>query len=327
MKVFWLVTALLAVAFDLAGQAPVRAEIGALVPTGAQARPTLQRGEYRVGQDDVLEISVFEIPELGTVSRVTASGYVSLPLVGPVEVAGWTVTELAEQVAVSLRANYVKDPHVTVFVREYASQPVSMIGAVNSPGIYQIKGEKRLLEMLSMAGGLAGNPGSTIQIIRASSALSTGSDVPTQFEAVDVDIEALLEKGKTELNIPVYAGDVINVQQAGSIFVIGETIDSGEKVLRNGRNVTVTQAVALAGGFTPDARRDESMIIRVHSNGTREEIPVGDPNRMLSGEVLDVALLPNDILWIPPNKAKPILRRVLDTTIGVVTSIVIFSVR
>ena len=202
-----------------------------------------------------------------------------------------------------------------------------MIGAVNSPGIYQIKGEKRLLEMLSMAGGLAGNPGSTIQIIRASSALSTGSDVPTQFEAVDVDIEALLEKGKTELNIPVYAGDVINVQQAGSIFVIGETIDSGEKVLRNGRNVTVTQAVALAGGFTPDARRDESMIIRVHSNGTREEIPVGDPNRMLSGEVLDVALLPNDILWIPPNKAKPILRRVLDTTIGVVTSIVIFSVR
>ena len=119
MKVFWLVTALLAVAFDLAGQAPVRAEIGALVPTGAQARPTLQRGEYRVGQDDVLEISVFEIPELGTVSRVTASGYVSLPLVGPVEVAGWTVTELAEQVAVSLRANYVKDPHVTVFVREY----------------------------------------------------------------------------------------------------------------------------------------------------------------------------------------------------------------
>ena len=197
---------------------------------------------------------------------------------------------------------------------------------MKTPGIYQVKGQKRLLDMLSIAHGLAANPGSTIQVIRVSGARPVGSDnLATPPGMVSINIEELLEQGKTELNIPIYAGDVINVLQAGSIFVIGETNDPGEKVLRNGRNVTVTQAVALAGGFAADARKDDSVIIRVHRDGSREEISLGDPNKMLSGEVPDVAMLPNDILWIPPNKAKPVLRRVLDTTLGVVTSMLILT--
>jgi polysaccharide export outer membrane protein len=305
------------------GQTPVPPQVADVLDNGSPTRPSLQRSEYHVGQDDLLEIVVFEIPELGITTRVAASGHVSLPLIGPVQVSGMTTQELATEVEESLRANYIRDPHVTVLIREYASQPVPILGAVNAPGIYQMKGQKRLLEMLSMAQGLNEEPGSTIQVIRAPSGSPSEDGTVPPSESISISIEELLEQGKTELNIPIYAGDVINVLQAGSVFVVGEALAPGQKVLRNGRNVTVTQAVALAGGFTLDARRDESLIIRVHLDGSREEIPVGDANKILRGEVPDVVMLPNDILWVPPNKAKPILRRVLDTTIGVVTGLLV----
>ena len=206
----------------------------------------------------------------------------------------------------------------------FASQPVSIFGAVKSPGIYQIKGQKRLLDMLSMAQGLAANPGSTIQVIRASAAMPVENDTATPPGMVAINIEQLLEQGKTELNIPIYAGDVINVLQAGSVFIVGELNSPNQYVLRNGRNVTVTQAVALGGGFAPDAKPEASMIIRVHLDGTREEIPV-DPEKIFQGEAEDVTMLSNDILFVPASKTKPVLRRALETTIGVATGILTYG--
>ncbi len=292
---------------------------------GPKAFPTSVGSEYRVGQDDLLEITVFEIPELGTTGRVTALGYLSLPLIGPVRVSGMTPQELAVQIEGALRENFVNDPHVNVFVREYASQPVAILGAVKVPGIYQIKGQKMLLEMLAMAQGLTLNPGSTIQVIRgmAAPALDGTDDVPTNAQTVTIDIEDLMERGHIELNIPIYAGDVINVLQAGSVFVVGEAVAPGEKVLRNGRSVTVTTALALGGGFTPDAKRGDVMIIRLHRDGTREEILV-EPDKIMSGDMPDIAMLPNDILWVPSSRTKPALRRMLDATIGVVTGLLVY---
>jgi polysaccharide export outer membrane protein len=186
-----------------------------------------------------------------------------------------------------------------------------------------MKGQKRLLEMLSMAKGLNEDPGSTIQVIRDPSEPPPVDGIVPPSEAISINIEELLEQGKTELNIPIYAGDVINVLQAGSVFVVGEALIPGQNILGNGRNVTVTQAVALAGGFAPDARSDESLIIRVHLDGSREEIAVGDPNKILRGDEPDVVMLANDILWIPPNKAKPVLRRALNATLAVVSGILV----
>ncbi len=290
--------------------------------------------EYRVGQDDLLQITVFEVPELGTTARVTASGYVSLSLIGPVKASGLTPNELGMHIESLLRERYVNNPHVNVFVSEYGSQPVSMIGAVSRPGIYQIKGEKSLLSMLALAGGLTGSAGKTIQIIRGSGTIETdapsrgGLNAPPNLnlpaEAIAVNVEDLTENGRTELNVPIYSGDIINVLQAGSIFVVGETKGPGEYVLRNGRNVMVTQAVALGGGFTENAKRSATLIIRLHRDGSREEISV-DPDKIMKGEMPDVALLPNDILWVPPSKAKPALRRTLDTAIGIATSVLMFG--
>ena len=146
--------------------------------------PTSSAGQdYRIGKDDLIEVSVFEAPELGGASRVTATGTVTLPLVGAVDAAGHTVREVEEAIEQALKEKYVNDPHVTVFLREYASQPVSMIGAVRSPGIYQIKGEKSLLDMLAMAQGLDGEAGNTIQIIRAKSS-GSGPDEASRHDAL-----------------------------------------------------------------------------------------------------------------------------------------------
>src|SRR5262249_33920639 len=161
----------------------------------------------------------------------------------------------------------INEPHVTVFVREYASQPVSVIGAVKLPGIYQIKGQKFLLDMLAMAQGLDQNAGKTIQVIRKQ------ADSTDVSETITVSSEDLFQNGKTELNIAIKAGDVINVLQAGSIFVVGEVMRPGEFVLRQGKDISASQAVALGGGFAKEAKKQECLIVRLHRDGSKEEIP------------------------------------------------------
>src|SRR5262249_8418698 len=134
-------------------------------PTSAPGR------EYHIGKDDLIEVAVFGVPELNTVGRVTASGTISMPLLGPVDVIDASPQEVERKIEEGLKKNYINEPHVTVFIREYASQPVSVLGAVKVPSIYQIKGQKSLMEMLAMAQGLdTATAGSTIQILRRGNA-------------------------------------------------------------------------------------------------------------------------------------------------------------
>jgi polysaccharide export outer membrane protein len=287
--------------------------------------PTSSPGkEYKIGKDDLVEVTVFEVPALTAVSRVTASGTISMPLLGPVEVAGHTLPEVERSIEEALKDKYINDPHVTAFVREYASQPVSVIGAVKFPGIYQIKGQKLLLDMLAMAQGLdSSNAGNTIQVIRAKEP-PDGSRAEPQAQNVSVNIEELFENGNTELNVPIYAGDTINVLRAGSVFVVGEVTRPNEFVLRNGKNVTLSQAVALANGFTKDAKRNDCIVIRYHRDGTKEEIKA-DASKILRGQAMDVTMLPNDILFVPAAKVKPAALRALDSTIAVAMGRIVYS--
>jgi len=288
--------------------------------------PTSLAGqEYQIGRDDLIEVSVFEVPELGGTTRVTAGGTISLPLLGPLDAAGHTPLQVERSIEDALRKRYVNDPHVTVFVRDYASQPVSIIGAVKVPGIYPMKGQRFLLDMLAMAQGVDQNAGNMIQVIRAKpGANETASPDTGARETIGVNVEDLFDNGKTELNIPISAGDVINVLRAGSVFVEGEVIRPNEFVLRNGKNVTVIQAVALANGFTKEAKKKDCLIIRYHRDGTKEEIAV-DTDKILHNQAADVPMLPNDILFVPANKVKPTLLRALDSTLAVAMGRIIYS--
>jgi polysaccharide export outer membrane protein len=282
--------------------------------------------EYKIGRDDLVEVSVFESPDLGGTSRVTASGIISIPLLGPIDVAGHSVQEVERLIEAALKEKYVNDPHVTVFVREYASQPVSVMGAVRRPSIYQIKGEKSLLDLITMAEGLDPlTAGKTIQVIRRNKAPEAGTDLAGGTpQSITIDIEDLFDNGKTELNIPIEAGDIINVVRAGSIFVVGEVVRPNEFVLRNGKNVTVTQAIALANGTTKDAKKNGCVIYRYHRDGSKEEIHV-DYGKILSAGGTDVTMLPNDILFIPANKIKSGLNRALESTISVAMGRLIYT--
>jgi polysaccharide export outer membrane protein len=298
---------------------PIPSTTGEFLTNAPSNGPTSAPGnEYRIGRDDLVDVSVFDVPELTTSARISATGALVLPLIGPVDAAGKTIQELQHSIEEALRAKYLNDPHVTLFVREYASQPVSVMGAVKVPGIYQIKGEKSLLDMIAMAQGLdASSAGKTIQIIRRNSSGSPNVDSSSvPGKAIDIDLEDLFDNGNTALNVPIIAGDVINVVRAGSVFVVGEVTHPSEFVLHNGKNVTVTQAVALASGTTKDAKKQGCVIIRYHRDRTKEEIPV-DYDKVLRGTAMDVMMLPNDILFVPANKVKSTLNRALESTITV----------
>lgn len=279
------------------------------IPT--QTQRATDDAEYRIGPDDLLEITVFEYPDMNTSARVTASGRVTLPLLGVVEAAPLTPRDLEVEIQSRLRDGFLNDPHVTVFVGEYGSQPVSVGGAVRQPDIYQIRGRKFLLDMIALAGGLDEDAGKTIQILRPS---STGA-----LEMLEIDTEQLFIQGRTDLNLPVRAGDTINVPESGSIFVVGEVDSPGEFPLRGGRNVTVTQALALGGGFGEDPKKNDAFITRHHMDGTREEIPV-DLDKIIKNEAEDVVMLPNDILFVPGSPTKAGLKRALDAAVQVATS-------
>jgi protein involved in polysaccharide export with SLBB domain len=130
--------------------------------------------ESRIGPDDLLEITVFEAPELNRSLRVSANGEISLQLLGPVKAGGLTPRQLESVLQELLRRTYMKDLHVGVFVRELQSHPVSVVGAVKKPGVFQIRGTKTVLELLSMAEGLADDAGDTVLVMRGASFSGTG---------------------------------------------------------------------------------------------------------------------------------------------------------
>lgn len=323
MKILWTLILVAVVCLPATAQIPSTRPVVAesFLSTGSSNAPTMALGnDYRIGPNDLLDISVFEIPELTSSSRVSAAGNISMSLVGEIAGAGSTVRELELRVQAELKKRYIKNPNVTVFVREYASQPVSVVGAVRVPGIHQIKGEKTLLDMLAMAQGLDSSASRTLKIFRK----STGSSAPA--DVITINLDDLMEGGKTELNIAIRANDVINVLQSGSIFVVGEVGNPGEFTLRNGKNVTVTQAIALGKGTSKEAKKQACKVIRYRKDGTKEEILV-NLTKILEGRLPDIPMEPNDILFVPPQKMKVGFNRVLDATVGIVTGRLIYGFR
>jgi polysaccharide export outer membrane protein len=195
--------------------------------------------DYKIGPEDLLEISVFEVTELSRSVRVSASGEISLPLLGVVRVRGLSALETERLLTELLRQKYMRDPQVTVFVREYRSDPISVLGAVRTPNIYYIQTRKTLLEVLAMAGGFSETirtPGRTIQVARKSARADAGSAAPVpggaagtpdQQQAIEVPIKALMQGGDSTWNIWIYPGDSVKVALAGQVYVVGNVFRPG----------------------------------------------------------------------------------------------------
>ncbi|HEX7502487.1 MAG TPA: polysaccharide biosynthesis/export family protein [Acidobacteriota bacterium] len=251
-----------------------------------------QSYEYQIGAKDLLEISVFEVPELNITVRVSENGMISLPLLGEIRAEGINRADLEKKIAGMLEKNYLKNAQVTIFIKEFQSKKVSVMGAVKDPGTHDLIGRQSLLQVISMAGGLSEQASDTVIIFRQFRALPSQSLV--------IKLDDLLLKANPKYNIPVFPGDIINVpgSQFLDIYVFGQVKNPGAVRMKKGsEDVTLLRAIAQAGGFSDRARRGKVQITRTEG-GTEKKINV-DVKDILGGGRKDFPLQAFDVVFVP----------------------------
>jgi polysaccharide export outer membrane protein len=271
-----------------------------LINDNAASRQAVSSADYRIGPEDLLDVDVFQVPELKTSARVSAKGYIKLHLVDKIEATGLTVAELESLIAKRLE-QYMTEPVVSVFVKEFRSQRISVLGSVKNPLVYYVTGQKYLLDMISLAGGLSPDAGS-VCIVQT---VTGGSAEKDTRERVVIDLNELLIKGRTELNIPVHSGDVIQVPRSGIFFVTGSVKEPGEFQLRG--KTTLTQALSMAKGLSYEALSSDVKIYRDTGNPQREVLSV-DYDSVLAGKTPDTALMDRDIIIVGNSPIKTFLK-------------------
>ena len=234
--------------------------------------------DYVVGPGDVLRITVFEHENLGMVGRITENGFIIMPLLGPVEVGGSTISLISTKLAALLADGYLVKPMVNVFVEEFRSKSSVVLGHVNTPGLLELSGPTNLLQLLSKAGGLKDGSGDTATIKR---------DNNGKKEVIVIDLVSLFEGGVLANNISIHDGDVVFVSKGGMCYVTGEVESPGAYPCKD--EPTVLKLIALAGGFTGKAAKSNVNIVRV-VDGEKDIIKSVD---------LQKSLLPDDVIVVP----------------------------
>ena len=248
--------------------------------------------DYRIGRQDLLEIRVFDLEELDQTVRVSEDGSITMPLLGRMQIAGLTKTELEELIARLLGERYVRDPQVTIFIREYESKKVAVTGAVKKPGTYEMLGSKTILEMLSLAGGLDSDLGKELFIFR-----ETEDGGSTR---IPVDLEGLLYAADPALNFTVVPGDIIYVPTVEKvrIFVTGAVRKPDLYEVPRSEPVTVLKAITLAGGTTDRAAEKKVTIYRYTADGERISFLV-NLRLIKRGKEEDPVLQKDDLVLVP----------------------------
>jgi polysaccharide biosynthesis/export protein len=219
--------------------------------------------DYVLGAGDLIGITVFEANELNTESRISSRGVITMPLLGQIHLQGLTAMEAEEKIEQALIKDYMHDANVTLFVKERVSQQITLVGAVARPGTYETKVTKRLLEVLSMAGGLTRAAGDTVYVTRQSRDRE-GNEVYL------VDMEQLLDEGRVEMNMYIRGGDVIFVPQSDIVQVEGAVWQPGPVKIDG--SLTIDEAIAAAGGLAQYADEDDIKLIRKDREGKRQII-------------------------------------------------------
>jgi polysaccharide export outer membrane protein len=270
--------------------------------------------EYRLGAGDLIEVSVFGVEAFRHTIRVNASGVIKLPLLDPIPAAGLTPAELEQRLTALLDVEVIKNPQVSVFVKEYRSQPIYLLGAVRTPGQYQITLQMRIVDAISLAGGLGANAGDEAVIQRPS---PDGSE-----QLIKVDLKELLEKGDLQRNVIVQGGDVIHIKEriAETIYVIGDVNRSGAYIKNPRQDLRVSQLIAWAGGPTKTARLSKGILVRYKENGQREQLPV-DFGQILKGKNEDFLVRANDIIFVPGSRFKDLGNTLLASMGGTLAAV------
>jgi polysaccharide export outer membrane protein len=287
-----------------------------------QAEETMQPREsaathasssLKVGAGDLVEVGVYNVPELTTKARVSSSGEIYLPLIDYVHVAGLTAEEAEGLIQKRLSdGGFVKNPHVTLFVDQYASQGASVLGEVSRPGVYPVPGPQRLFDLISAAGGFTEKAGRSITI--------THRDQP------DKPVTVPLSRNVTdnpESNIAILPGDTIIVRKADLVYVVGD-VGRPSGFLMDSGHLTVLQAIALAGGTTRTANLGGARIIRRGTSGI-SETPV-ELKKILRAKAPDMTMQADDILFVPTSATKALTGRAMEAAMQAATAVSIVAI-
>jgi polysaccharide biosynthesis/export protein len=287
--------------------------------------------DYLIGPEDVLQITVFDVPDLNETVRVANDGTIVVPLLGQIEASGLTADGLRDRLESELGKNLLQNPQVSVFVQQFHARPVSIVGAVEKPGIYQITGPRSLVEMLSLAGGLARRntaaAGKFVYVTRPGG-FGNLSMVPGMHELapnkISIDLKDLLYTHADGLNIQIEPHDIIAVAKADVIYVAGGGVRKpGGFILEDRDSITVVQALAMAEGLAPNAARHHARIIHTKADGSHVEIPV-DIEKIVKDKAPDPELAGNDILYIPSSGGKAAAKKTAQTIVQTVSGYLIF---
>jgi polysaccharide export outer membrane protein len=300
-----------------AGQTPSQAAISASTGQEAQAKADDalkmdQPSTMKLGPGDLIEVGVYNVPELASKVRVSNAGDIYLPLVDYVHVDGLSQEEAQTLIQKRLEdGGFVRNPHVTIFVDDAASQGVTVLGEVSKPGIYPDTASHKLYEVISQAGGFSSAASRKIAIIRRN-----------QPDPIRVDLPRNLADD-TSKNVDILPGDTITVPRAPIVYVVGDVNRPSGLVVDNGQ-LTVLQALALAGGTNRTAKLSAARIIHKSSSGMSEtKIEI---KKMLEAKVPDVTLQADDILFIPVSSAKVLAGRTFEAAMSAATAVTIYTV-
>lgn len=276
----------------------------------ARTLETASEERYRVGPGDLLDIRVFNKAQFSRDGvRVDSRGMIRMPFIeGEIKAACRTEAELAAEIT-RLLLEYVRRPQVDVFIKEYQSQPVAVLGAVRNPSRFQLQRRVRLLELLSFVNGPSDNAGRTIQVVHvAASSVCEPLSSESADEIAAVDHYKLSEtlRGDENSNPYVRAGDIISVTEADQVYIVGNVMKPSALALRE--PITISRAIAMVGGTLADSRRDRVRIVRQTPGSTAKTEIFVDLKAIDKRQAEDVELLANDIVDVPVNSGKHLLK-------------------
>jgi polysaccharide biosynthesis/export protein len=317
---------------------PVFALVSAMVWAGSDGKDTSLKDRslnsappaqaaYRLQSTDEITVRSLAVKEIADKTfRVDENGEANFPLVGRISLMGKTAPEV-EEILVTKLEKYYREPDVEVSIVPVHSESVSVIGAVGTPGVHQVKGRVTLLDALSSAGGVRPDAGPVVVLTREKEygpisqadahVASTGDSV------ADFDLKSLLDGTHPEENVAVQPHDVISIPIAQVIYVVGNVKHAGGFTMSGRPDMSVLQAVALAEGLDPRAAGERARILRRNPGLPETQIPV-DLKKMLAGKAEDLQLYPNDILFVPNSASKVVTTRTIEAAIAIGTGFLIF---
>lgn len=268
----------------------------------------LQAADYEVGPGDVLSIKVFKEKDFTGNYKVDSEGNLNYSVIGELEVKGKTESEIEKHLKEILSKDYLVNPKISVFVKEYRSKKVMVLGGVNKPGIYYLKQKTHVLDMISQAGGMKKDGSARVVVLRkekpvekvaedgGSKEIKKKADDTAKLKPIVVDYSKILSGGDLSQNIEIMGGDIVNIPKSTEIYVFGSVRKPGPVPYSD--KMGVLQAITLAGGPAEEASQSSTYIIRMGKSGKEKKIKV-NLSKVLKQKSKNISVKPNDVIVVP----------------------------